>query len=150
MQFQATIDSGGGNTTGIEVPDDVVAALDKGKRPPVVITVGGYSYRTTVARMHGRYLVPLAAEHRTAAGVAAGDDVQITIEWDDKPREVVVPDDLAAAFAAEPEARDTFDALSFTHRKEWVRWIEDAKREETRTARVAKTVSSLLEGKKAP
>jgi hypothetical protein len=143
MRFRATVELGGKTATGIEVPEDVVAALGSGNRPPVTVTVGGHSYRTTVARMGGRFLVPLSAENRTAAGVAAGDQVEVDIELDSGPREVALPGDLAAALAGDDTARANFDGLSFTHRKEWVRWIEEAKRPETRATRLAKTVESL-------
>ncbi len=148
MKFRATIELGGRTATGIQVPDDVAAALGPGKRPAVVITVGGYSYRTTVASMGGRFLVPLSAENRAAAGVAAGDQVNVGIELDASPREVAGPADLAEALAGEDAARAFFDALSYSHRKERVRWIEDAKKE-TRAARVAKTVESLRSGQRA-
>jgi hypothetical protein len=149
MKFRATVELGGKTATGIEVPEDVVAALGSGNRPPVTVTVGGHSYRTTVARMGGRFLVPLSAENRTAASVAAGDQVEVDIELDSGPREVAVPGDLAAALGRDDTARATFDGLSFTHRKEWVRWIEEAKKPETRATRVAKTVESLRAGKRA-
>ena len=148
-RFRATVELGGKTATGIEVPEDVVAALGSGNRPPVTVTVGGHSYRTTVARMGGRFLVPLSAENRAAAGVAAGDQVEVDIEPDRGPREVAVPGDLAAALARDDTARANFDGLSFTHRKEWVRWIEDAKKPETRTTRLARTVVSLRAGKRA-
>jgi hypothetical protein len=149
MRFRATVELGGKTATGIEVPDDVVAALGSGNRPPVTVTVGGHSYRTTVARMGGRFLVPLSAENRSAAGVAAGDQVEVDIEPDSRLREVAVPGDLAAALARDDTARANFDGLSFTHRKEWVRWIEEAKKPETRATRLAKTVESLHAGKRA-
>jgi hypothetical protein len=149
MKFRATVELGGKTATGIEVPGDVVAALGSGNRPAVTVTVGGHSYRTTVARMGGRFLVPLSAENRTAAGVAAGDQVDVDIETDTAPREVAVPGDLAAALARDGAARANFDALSYTHRKEWVRWIEEAKKAETRASRLAKTVESLHAGRRA-
>ena len=149
MRFRATVELGGKTATGIVVPEDVVAALGAGNRPPVTVTVGGHSYRTTVARMGERFLVPLSAENRTAAGVAAGDQVEVDIVLDGGPREVAVPGDLAAALAQDDTARANFDGLSFTHRKEWVRWIEEAKKPETRTTRLAKTVESLHAGKRA-
>ena len=149
MRFRATVELGGKTATGIEVPEDVVAALGSGNRPPVTVTVGGHSYRTTVARMVGRFLVPLSAENRTAAGVAAGDQVEIDIVLDGGAREVAVPGDLAAALAQDDAARATFDGLSFTHRKEWVRWIEEAKKPGTRATRLARTVESLHAGKRA-
>ena len=148
MKFRATVELGGKTATGIEVPEDVVAALGSGSRPAVTVTVGGHSYRTTVARMGGRFLVPLSAENRIAAGVAAGDQVDVDIEPDTAPREVEVPADLADALAKDDAARATFDGLSFTHRKEWVRWVEEAKKPETRATRLAKTVESLHDGKR--
>jgi len=148
MKFRATVELGGKTATGIEVPDDVVAALGPGSRPPVTVTVGGHSYRTTVARMGGRFLVPLSAEHRTAAGVAAGDQVDIDIEPDTAPREVEVPADLTDALARDDTARAAFDGLSYTHRKEWVRWVEEAKKADTRATRLAKTVEALHAGKR--
>jgi hypothetical protein len=149
MRFRATVELGGKTATGIEVPGDVVAALGSGNRPPVTVTVGGHSYRTTVARMGGRFLVPLSAENRTAAGVAAGEQVDVDIELDRGAREVAVPGDLAAALAQDGTARANFDGLSFTHRKEWVRWIEEAKKPETRATRLDRTVGSLRAGKRA-
>ena len=148
MRFQTTVELGGKTATGMQIPDDVVATLGTGRRPAVRITVGGHTYRTTVASMGGRFLVPLSAENRAAAGVAAGDEVDVDIELDEAPREIAVPDDLAAALAVDDQARTYFDSLAFTHRKEWVRWIEEAKKPETRTTRVAKTVQSLREGKR--
>jgi hypothetical protein len=148
MRFLATVELGGKTATGIEVPEDVVAALGTGKRPPVRVSIGGHTYRTTVARMGGRFLVPLSAENRTAAGVAAGDEVDVDIEPDAEPREVQVPADLAEALARDGVARASFQAMSFTHRKEWVRWVEEAKKAETRASRLAKTVESLREGKR--
>ena len=146
MNFRATIVLGGKTATGIPVPADVVEALGAGKRPPVVATVAGYSYRTTVAPYTGEYFIPLAAEHREAAGVVAGQEVDVRIELDTAPREVPVPDDLAAAF--DEPARATFDSLAYTHQKEWVRWVEEAKKPETRAARIDKTVEGLKAGKK--
>ena len=149
MKFRATVELGGKTATGIEVPDDVVAALGSGHRPPVTVTIGGHTYRTTVARMGGRFLIGLSAENRTAAGVAAGDQVDVEIEPDAEPRQVDVPADLAEALAHDHTARANFDGLSYTHRKEWVRWIEEAKKAETRATRLAKTVESLHAGKRA-
>ena len=146
MDFRTTIELGGKTATGMQVPADVVEALNAGKRAPVVVTVGGYSYRTTVAPYGGAYYVPLAAEHREAAGVAAEQEVDVSIELDTAPREVALPDDLAVAM--DDDARAAYDRLSFTHRKEWVRWVEEAKKPETRTTRIEKTVSGLKAGKK--
>jgi hypothetical protein len=146
MKFRATVELGGKTATGIEVPPDVVASLGSSQRPAVRVTIGTHSYRTTVAKMGGRHLVPLSAENRSAAGVAAGDEVDVDIALDDAPREVAVPADLDAAMDA--DARTAYVALSYTHRKEWVRWVEEAKKPETRASRIEKTVAGLREGKK--
>ena len=148
MKFRATVELNGKTATGIEVPVEVVEALGTGKRPPVTVTIGGHSYRTTVARMGGRFLIPLSAENRTAAGVAAGEHVDVDIEADAGPREVEVPDDLAAALEQDDTARANFEGMAYTHRKEWVRWIEEAMKAETRATRLAKTVESLHAGKR--
>ena len=96
-RFRAEILLGGKTATGFEVPPDVVARLGSGKRPPVRVTIGPHTYRSTVAVMGGMFLIPLNAENRAAAGVAAGDKVDITLELDTEPRMVTVPADLAAA-----------------------------------------------------
>ncbi|RZU34004.1 YdeI/OmpD-associated family protein [Blastococcus saxobsidens] len=146
MEFRTTVTLAGKTATGLQVPDEVVDALGGGRRPPVVVTVGGHTYRTTVAPMGGASWVPLAAEHREAAGVRAGEEVTVTVERDDAPREVEVPVDLAAALG--DDVRATFDALAYSHRKEWVRWVTEAKKPETRTARIEKTVESVAAGRK--
>jgi hypothetical protein len=146
MDFRTTVVLGGKTATGLQVPNDVVAELGAGKRPPVVVTVGGHTYRTTVAPMGGSYWLPLAAEHREAAGVQAEQEVDVSIELDTAPRDVPVPDDLATAM--DDDARAAFDGLAFSHRKEWVRWVEEAKKPETRTARIEKTVEGLRAGRK--
>ena len=146
MRFESTVELGGKTATGIPVPEEVVAALGESKRPPVTITLNGYTYRTTAVRMGGRFLVPLSAEHREAAGVAAGDAVTVDLEADTAPREVALPADLEAAM--DDAARAAYDALSYTHRKEWVRWVEEAKKPETRATRVEKTVAGLREGRR--
>src|SRR3954463_15199041 len=149
MRFRTTVELGGKTATGLEIPDDVLAALGSGKRPAVRITIGGHTYRTTVASRGGRFLVPLSAENRAAAGVAAGEQVDVEIQADTEPREVSLPADLADALARDSTARDFFDALSYTHRKEWVHWIEGAKKPETRRARVANAVAASRAGKRS-
>jgi hypothetical protein len=149
MRFRATVQLNGKTATGIEVPAEIVAGLGQGQRPPVRVTIGGYSYRTTVARMGGRFLISLSAENRAAAGVAAGDEVEVGLELDDAPREVEVPADLAAALGQDDAALANFEALPYSHRKEWVRWVTEAKKPDTRTTRITKTVQSLHEGKTA-
>jgi hypothetical protein len=146
MRFDSVVELGGKTATGIPVPDEVIEALGSSRRPPVTITINGHTYRTTAVRMGGQFFVPLSAENREAAGVAAGDDITVDLEADTAPREVAMPDDLAAAM--DDEVRAAYDGLSYTHRKEWVRWVEDAKKPETRAARIQKTVAGLREGKK--
>ena len=146
MRFRSTVELGAKTATGIPIPDEVIEALGSGKRPPVAITIKGYTYRTTAVRMGGRFLVPLSAENREGAGVAAGEDITVDIEPDTAPREVTLPGDLAAAM--DDAARATYDGLSYTHRKEWVRWVQEAKKPETRASRIEKTVAGLRAGKK--
>lgn len=142
-RFRATVELGGKTATGFAVPDHVVEALGAGRRPAVRVTVGAHTYRSTVATMGGRFMLPLSAENREAAGVAAGDEVTVVLEREDAPREVELPPDLAEALAAAPGARDRFDALAPSHRKEWVRSVSDAKKPETRERRIAKAVDAL-------
>ena len=146
MEFRTTVVQSGKTATGLQVPDDVVAALGGGKRPPVTVTLGGYGYRTTVAPMGGAFWIPLAAEHREAAGLQAGQEVDVRVELDTAPRETPLPEDLAAAL--DDDARAFFDGLAPSHRKEWVRWVEDAKKPETRAARVEKSAEALRAGRK--
>jgi hypothetical protein len=147
MRFHTTIAQTGKTTTGIVVPDEIVEALGSGKRPPVTVTVNGYTYRSSVATMGGRNMVSLSAQHRAGAGVAGGDEVDVDIELDTAPREVTVPDDLAAALDAEPEARRTFDGLSYSNRSWHVLQVEGAKTDATRQRRIAKSVGILKEGR---
>ncbi len=148
MRFSTSVVLGGKTATGMPVPDGVVEALGGGRRPAVRVTVGGHSYPSTVAVRDGRFLVPLSAENRAAAGVAAGDTVEVDLALDSTPRLVEPPADLAEALTADEAARTSFDALAASHRKEWVRWVEDAKRAETRANRLARTVEALREGRR--
>lgn len=130
------------NATGIPVPPEVVATLGAGKRPKVAVTLNGYTYRTTVAPYGDVFMLPLAAEHRSAAGVQAGEQVEVTLELDTAPRIVEVPDDLAAALGAVPGARAAFDRLAYSHRKEHVRSVNEAKQPATRERRIAAVVAA--------
>jgi hypothetical protein len=148
MRFRATIELAGKTATGIPVPAEVVEALGSGKKPPVRVTIGGHTYRSTVASRGKRYLVPLSAENRERAGVAAGDQVDVDLELDSEPRTVAVPPDLADALASAPEARQFFDDLSFSQQQWYVIPIEQAKTPETRARRVTKAIDMLREGRK--
>ena len=145
MRFTTTVHRSGKNTTGIRVPEEIVTALGQGKRPPVTVTLNGYTYRTTVASMQGEFMLSVSAEVRERAGVAGGDSVDVGIELDTAPREVEVPDDLAQALDAETEAKRFFDGLSFSNKRRIVLSIEGAKTDETRRRRLDKAVVSLRE-----
>jgi len=147
MQFHTTIVQSGKTTTGIEVPDEIVEALGSGKRPPVTVTINGFTYRSTVARMGGRYMVSVSAENRAAAGVAGGDEVAVEIALDTAPRQVDVPPDLAAALDAEPDARRTFNGLSYSNKSWHVLQVEGAKTDQTRQRRIGKSVEILKQGR---
>jgi bacteriocin resistance YdeI/OmpD-like protein/uncharacterized protein DUF1905 len=146
MRFHATIALHGKSATGIEVPADVVAALGQGKRPKVTVTINGYSYPSTVGVMGGVSLVPVSADVRAKAGVAAGDEVDVDLIPDTGPRAVVVPADLAAALASVPAARQAFGKLSYSGQQRYVLGIEQAKTAETRRRRVDKAVTELAAG----
>ena len=147
MRFRTTILQGDKTATGIRVPDEVVEALGAGKRPKVLVTIRGYTYRNSVAVMGSEYMIGVSAENRAGAGVAGGDTVDVDIELDTAPREVTVPDDFAAALAAEPNARRTFDGLSYSNKSWHVLQIEGAKTDETRQRRIVKSVGALREGR---
>jgi hypothetical protein len=131
------------NATGLQVPAEAVATMGAGKRPKVKVSLNGYTYRTTIAAYGNVFMMPLSAENRVAAGVNAGDQVEVTIELDLEPRIVEIPGDLAAALAGQPGARASFDGLSYSVRKEYVRQVESAKAQETRERRIAGIVAKL-------
>jgi hypothetical protein len=124
----------------------VVEALGKGKRPPVVVTINGYSYRNTVAVYGDEFLIGVAMEHRGPAGVQPGDVIEVDLELDTAPREVDVPADFAAALRSDPVAERAFDALSYSNKRRFTLAIEDAKTPETRQRRIDKSVAQLREG----
>ena len=133
----------GKSATGFAVPDEVVASLGAGKRVAVVVTIGDYSYRSTVGPYRGANMLPVSAANREGARIAAGDIVEITLELDDQPREVEVPADLAAALDTDAATRAAFDALSFSNRRAHVESVESAKTAETRERRIAKVVAAV-------
>ena len=147
MKFRATILLSGKSATGIQVPDEIVASLGSSKKPPVHIRIGDYSYRSTVASMSGKYMIPLSAEHRQGAGVAAGDEVDVEIEPDNAPREVTVPPDFLSALDLNPDAKQFFEGLSYSNKLRIVLSIEGAKTVETRQRRIANAASMLSEGR---
>jgi hypothetical protein len=147
MRFHTTILQGDKTATGIRVPDEIVAALGAGKRPKVLVTMRGFTYRSSVAVMDGTYMIGVSAENRAGAGVAGGDEVDVDLELDTAPREVTVPADFAAALDAEPDARRTFDGLSYSNKSWHTLQIEGAKTDETRQRRIARSVDALREGR---
>jgi hypothetical protein len=146
MRFRTEVELGGKTATGVAVPDEVVAELGSSRRPAVLVTINGHRYRSTIARMGGRYMLPVSAEVRAGSGVAAGDVVDVDVELDTEPRVVEVPADLAAALAAVPAAQAAFGALSYSHQRAHVLAVEGAKAAATREKRIAKVVEALSPG----
>ena len=133
----------GRSVTGIEIPPEIIDALGAGKKPPVVLSVNGYTYRNTVAVMGGKYMVGFSSEHRAASGINGGDAITVDVELDSAPRVVEIPEDFQAALDA-AGADEAFDKLAFSHRKEHVRAIEEAKTPETRARRIEKAITKIL------
>ena len=146
MRFKTTLDATGKTAAGFRVPREIVEALGKGKRPPVVVTINGYSYRNTVAVYGDEFLIGVAAEHRGPAGVKPGDEIEVDLELDTEPREVDVPADFAAALDEEPSARRTFEALSYSNKRRFTLSIEQAKSAETRQRRIERSIDQLRAG----
>ncbi len=133
----------GMEATGLKVPPEIIEAFKSGKKPKVVVHIKDYAYRSTVAVMGSAYMIGLPKEHRDNAGVKAGDEIEVTLELDTEPRTVDVPEDLAAALAEKAGAREAFDGLAYSLRKEHARNVNDAKTEETRSRRIATIVAKL-------
>jgi Bacteriocin-protection, YdeI or OmpD-Associated/Domain of unknown function (DUF1905) len=134
---------------GLEVPPQVVEALGGGKRPPVLITVNGHSWRSRVAILRGRFLLGISNANRQAAGVATGDEVEVEVELDAEPRVVVEPADFAQALDSDPVARAAYDRLAYSHRRQHVHAIESAKKPETRQRRIETALAMLREQESA-
>ena len=148
MKFQTTILQNGKTATGIRVPDEVMATLGPGRRPPIRVTLNGYTYRTTVGSVDGVLMFGVSADVRKNAGVVGGDEVDVDIKLDTEPREVAVPADLQAALSRDPDAGRFFDGLSYSHKSAYVLWIESAKRAETRERRIPDAIKMLKQGRK--
>jgi len=142
MHFTTTLTLNGKSATGIEVPADVVTALGAGKRPPVYVAVGDYRYRSTIASMGGVAMIPFAAEHREATGIAAGDAIEVDVTLDSDPRIVEIPDDLNSALEA-AGLTDAFRALSYSNQRAHALAVEGAKAAQTRARRVEKVIDAL-------
>jgi antitoxin component of MazEF toxin-antitoxin module len=145
MAFTAEVlTSGQGGGHGVVVPKEVAASFSS-KRPPVVAYVNGVEYRSRLAVYGGQSYLGLRKDLLRQLGVAAGDQVEIELEEDYQERAVVEPPELTAALAENPAAIAAYEKLSFTHRNEYARWIDEGKRPETRADRVAKTIKRLTE-----
>jgi Bacteriocin-protection, YdeI or OmpD-Associated/Domain of unknown function (DUF1905) len=144
--FETTIQVEGRTATYFEVPLDIPELYGRA-RPPVRVQIGGHTYRSTIAVYGGRYYLPLNRANRTAAGVAAGQTVTVEIDVDDEPRTVDVPEDLQKALAADAEAAAAYEGMSYSHRREYVDWIVEARRAETRRRRIEQTLERLRAGK---
>ncbi len=148
LRFPATLQQAEGKkATGIVVPAAVIEELGAGKKPPLRVTLNGYEYRTTAGVMNGQSMIPVSAAVRDAAGVAAGDAVDVGLVVDSTPRTVDVPADLATAFVANPAAKSFFDTLSNSIQRYHVDSINGAKSADTRQRRVDKAIGLFLAGK---
>ena len=147
MKFKTTLLQAGKTATGIKIPPEIVESLGAGKKPPVRITINGYTYRNTVAVMGGAYMVGVSAEHRKGANVKGGDMLEVTIELDTQPREVEIPEAFQKALKKNPIAKKNFDSLSYSKKNGIVILIKDAKTDETKQRRIEKAISNLEEGK---
>lgn len=148
LNFQAVIEGADGGGAYVTVPFDVEKAFGR-KRVPVRATFDGEPYRGLLVRMGGEHhILIILKEIRRKIGKGPGDSVSVTVEEDRDPREVELPADFLDALRAEPQAYGFFEQLSYTHKREYVQWIDEAKREATRTARLARAVERLREGLK--
>ena len=147
-RFEAVLED---NAPGVvfELPFDPKEELGRA-RAPVRVTIGGFTFRTTVAVYGGRALIGVNRANREAAGVEAGDRVAVEVELDTEPREVDVPAELAEALKPDTALQAFFDGLSYTHRCEYAAWVAEATREETRRRRAATAVELLREGVRTP
>jgi hypothetical protein len=148
MRFRTTILTTGKTAAGIRVPDEVLSALGTSKKPAVTVTINGFTYRSTVATINGAPMVGVSAENRASAGVVGGQEVDVDMELDTQPREVMIPPDFDAAMDREPAARRTFESLSYSDKRFHTLSIEGAKTDETRARRIQKSVDVLRAGRK--
>jgi hypothetical protein len=143
MRFNAELRLGGKTATGIPVPESVIEGLGGGRRPRVTVSLNGYTFQTSLGTMAGQVLIPVSAAVRSAAGVAAGDRLDVEIELATEPAQVAVPEDVRAALAAEPETQAFFDGMTASQRRGYTEWIEQAKKAETRRRRLAQGLDAL-------
>ena len=147
VRFRTTIQQNGKTALGFEVPASAVEALGGGKRPPVTVTINGYTYRNTIAVLGGAYMVGVSSEHRGPAGIGGGEEVDVELALDTAPREVDIPPELAAALEADPAAKATFDRLSYSNRSWHALQVSGTNNPETRARRIEKSIAALREGR---
>ena len=128
----------------------VIDALGGGKRPSVLVTVNGYSFHTTIGSMKGAYKIPVSAETRDLAGIAAGDRVQVSEQLDTQPVVVEVPRDVSVALSKNSTAAEFFETLSPSQKKGFITNVEQAKTAETRKRRISNLIEALREGRRRP
>lgn len=149
MKYRTELLASGRNTTGLEVPPEIVEALGAGRKPPVTVTLNdAHTYRTTVASREGRFMLSVSADVRERAGIAAGEEIEVGITLDTDPREVTVPDDLTAALTADAAATAFWDTLPYSSRQRYVLQVDAAKTDDTRHRRIAKMIDDLRAGRK--
>jgi hypothetical protein len=144
--FDTTV-AASGNNTGIEVPAEVIERLGAGRRPGVLVNVNGFEYQSTVGMMGGRHLIPISAAIRQQTGLRAGDPIHVVVTVADRPREVNVPDDLAAALTADPAAKAFYGNLSNSLQRYHIDTINAAKTAETRQRRIDRAIALFQQGK---
>ena len=147
MRFRTKMLTAGKTALGFEIPPEVIEGLGAGKRPPVLVTINGYTYRNTVAVYGGVYMVGVSAENRAQAKVKGGDEVDVDLELDTAPREVEVPAELQAALDADPAARATFEKLSYSNKSWHTLQVTGTNNPETRARRIEKNLAALRAGK---
>jgi hypothetical protein len=146
-QFQAVIEDAGGGGAYVTIPFDVEKAFGR-KRVKIKATIDGEPYRGTLVRMGSpQHMLLVLKEIREKIGKSFGDKVAVELEEDFEPRQVEVPADLQLALEADPTAQASFNRFSYSHQKEYVRWIMEAKREQTRQRRIQQAIEILRQGK---
>jgi len=147
VRFRTTIQTEGKTAMGFEVPASAVEALGAGKRPPVTVTINGYTYRNSIAVLGGAFMIGVSSEHRGPAKVTGGEEVEAELALDTAPREVTVPPELAAALEADPAAKLTFDKLSYSNQSWHALQVTGTNNPETRARRVEKSIAALRDGR---
>lgn len=144
ITFKTTLLQAGKTATGIVIPPELIQKLEAGKKPPVKVTINGFTYRSTVAVMNGDFMVGVSAENRAGANIKGGDKITVTLELDTAPRVVEVPTELQKLLNKNTAAKKKFEALSNSNKKALTLPIAAAKTEETKQRRIQKAMEALL------